>query len=409
MKSYAWMTGLMLSLLATGISVYGQNSDFPGWRGANRDGKVTAFRVPAAWPATLTKVWETTVGEGDASPVVVDGHFYIFTMQDSTEVLQCIDSDDGSLLWKTEINRSPVITGPARSHPGPRSTPCVYEGRVYTLGASGIVSCHDAETGKEVWTNYSFTSEVPQWYTGSSPLLVGKLCILPLGGKEHGMVVALDAKLGKLEWKLEGEPCTYSSPVLMKANGETVIVDQSEADLIGISIEGQPLWKIETPAQRMFYNAGTPVIDGQNIYIASGGTGSKLVNATKEGDYYHITTVWSNPDVGVSFNTPVLKDGFLYGNDSRFGYIFCQNAKTGELAWRDTVKLNRFASTLDLGKAMITLTGDAKLTVFDPDPKAFKQLAQYVVSDADLYAHPVLFGNRIFIKDKFKLTCWTVE
>ncbi|MCX6225801.1 MAG: PQQ-like beta-propeller repeat protein [Bacteroidia bacterium] len=391
-----------------GLTGLAQNNDFPGWRGTNRDGKVTGFKAPANWPKELTKVWEVTVGLGDASPVLSNNKFYLLVKEGSNESLICLDAKDGKQIWKTDINPAPEITGPASSHPGPRSTPCISDGKVFSLGAKGVVACHDAKSGKLIWKNETYTTEVPQFFTGSSPLVTDKMVIIPLGGKTHGLVVAFDINNGKEIWKLEGAPCTYSSPLLMTID-KIILVNQSETDVLGISMDGKLLWKIPTPGQRMFYNAPTPVIDGQNIIIAGSGAGTKSVTMKKEGDNYTSTDVWANPKLGTSFNTPVLKDGYLYGNDGRFGFVFCLSAKTGETAWADTVKLNRFASTLDLGKSILSLTGNATMVIFEPSGKAYKELAKYKVSETEIYAHPLAADNKIYIKDKEKLTCWEVK
>jgi len=409
MKRHFFLSVLLIAGLIQGVAGFAQSNDFPGWRGVNRDGKVTGFTAPVAWPNELTKLWEVTVGLGDASPILVENKMYLMVKQDADEVLICLDiNKNGKQIWKTVINPAPEITGPAGSHPGPRSTPCYYDGKIYTLGANGVVACHDAKKGKLIWKDDAHTTEVPAFFTSSSPLLVDNLCIVPLGGKENGVVVAFDAKTGAELWNVNEAPCTYSSPVLMTLD-QKIIVNQSETDLLGISMDGNVLWKIPTPGQRMFYNSSTPVIDGPNVMIAGAGTGSYLYNIKKEGDKYTVTDVWNNPKLGVSFNTPVLKDGFYYGNDARFGYLFCLNDNTGETAWTDTIKLNRFASTLDLGKAMLSLTANASLIIYEANSKAYKPLAKYKVSDTEIYAHPLVANNRIYIKDKEKLTCWAAN
>jgi outer membrane protein assembly factor BamB len=238
-------------------------------------------------------------------------------------------------------------------------------------------------------------------------LVTDKLLILPLGGKENGLVVAFDVNSGLEVWKVNGIPCTYSSPMFMSL-GETVIVDQSETALVGITLDGQLIGEIQTPGQQRFYNSSTPIIDGPNIYVAGAGTGTHMFEIITDGGInYH--EVWNNTKFGVSFNTPVLKDGFLYGNDSKFGYVFCLNASTGETAWSDTVKLNRFASMLDLGPAMLSLAGNAVMVVFEPNGTAYKELARYKVSETEIYAHPLAADNKIYVKDKEKLTCWMVK
>jgi outer membrane protein assembly factor BamB len=407
LKAQFSFSALLITGLVLGLAGFSQSTDIPGWRGANRDGKFTGFKAPAVWPKELTKVWEVPVGLGDASPVLVSGRFYLLVNQDSTEFLLCLNAKTGKEIWKTAINRAPVITGGAASHPGPRSTPYVSDNKVFTLGAGGIVACHDAKNGRLIWKNESYTKEVPQFFTSASPLLTDKLCIIPLGGKENGLVAALDVNSGLPVWTVNGPPCTYSSPVFMTIN-ETIIVHQSETALTGITLDGQLIGEIPTPGQQRFYNSSTPVIDGPRVIVAGAGTGTIMYEVTDNGGYNY-RDIWNNPKMGVSFNTPVLKDGFMYANDARFGNIYCLNAETGETAWADTVKMNRFASMLDLGQVMMTLAGNAVMVVFEPDGSAFKELARYKVSETDIYAHPLAVEDKIYVKDKEKLTCWQVK
>ena len=172
---------------------------------------------------------------------------------------------------------------------------------------------------------------------------------------------------------------------------------------------GELLWKVPTPPESRFYNSSTPVIDGDHVFIAGQGSGARSFKIAKEGESYSATEEWKNPEINVSFNTPVLKDGFLYGNEARFGSLFCLNAKTGAKCWADTVRLNRFASVLDLGKVMISLPANGWLIVFKPDSSKYQELARYKVADTEVYAHPVIAGNKIFVKDKEFLTCWELK
>jgi len=402
---------LTFALTLSGLLFFGtlfsQSTNFPGWRGVNRDGKVSCFQAPAEWPKELTKVWEEPVGLGDASPVYVDGRIYLITSIDSVETILCLDAKKGKEIWKTPVNKAPKVTGGASTHPGPRSTPYVYDGKIYTLGAGGVVACHEIKKGKMIWKNEEYTDEVPQFFTAASPLMTGQLCIYPLGGKEKGCVVAFDINTGNQIWKCTGYPTTYSSPIFIDLGGP-VIVHQAENALVGIMLDGSILGEIPTPGQQRFYNSSTPVVDGQDIYVAGAGTGMHKYRVNLEGGQA-VTGIWVNKDMSVSFNTPVLKNGFLYASEARFGYLSCVNAETGETAWADTVKLNRFASTLDLGTVMLNLAGNAQLTFFSPDPTAYKMLARYKVSDTEIYAHPLVVADKIYIKDKEKLTCWVLK
>jgi outer membrane protein assembly factor BamB len=117
--------------------------DWPQWRGPNRDGKVTGFAAPQAWPGTLTQKWKTAVGSGDATPALVGDKLYVFARQDGEEVTLCLDAGSGKELWQDKYTAQ-AVTGAASRHPGPRSSPAVGDGKVVTLGVGGVFSCLDA-------------------------------------------------------------------------------------------------------------------------------------------------------------------------------------------------------------------------------------------------------------------------
>jgi len=269
MNKNLWFLCMFLFLFSTGWS-----QDWPGWRGANRDGKVTGFQAPEKWTENLTQVWQLNVGLGDASMAMVGGKLYLNVEQEGQETALCIDAKSGKELWKTILNPSIELTGGAASHPGPRATPEVGNGKVYTLGTGGQVHCLDAETGKIIWKNLDFT-EVPVFYVSMSPLLTDGMCITHLNGHDNGKVVAFNTENGDIIWTLENQPSTYASPVLMEVDGEEFIVLQTETDLLGISKKGALLWKIPTPGEQRFYNSASPVIDGQNCLRP--GSGNKIV------------------------------------------------------------------------------------------------------------------------------------
>lgn len=384
-----------------------QSQNWPGWRGENRDAKVTGFTTPNVWPDQLIQVWQQKVGLGDASVSMVDGNLFLNVKQDADEVALCLDVATGKTIWRTVLNPAPEVTGGARSHPGPRSTPTVADGRVYLIGAGGMFNCLDAKTGKILWKNETFT-EVPQFFAAMSPLVVDGKCIVHLNGHENGAIVAFNAASGETLWTLK-EPGTYSSPLLMKIGMEEIVVLQTETDVVGISKEGSLLWKIPTPGEQRFYNSTTPIVRGQNVIICGQGKGTKSFRIEKKGDTFSFTENWVNPEFGGSFNTPVLKDGNLYGHEARLGKLYCLNAETGKTCWADTTSHNRFASILDLGNVILSLPANGKIIVFEPNPEMYVQKAIYKIAETEVYAHPLVVNDRIFVKEQEMLTCWSVK
>src|SRR5262249_49987430 len=164
--------------------------------------RVAGFDAPKAWPKVLTQKWKVTVGRGDATPALVGDKLYVFTRQGGDEVLRCLDAAIGKELWQDKYEARPV-TGPAGSHPGPRSSPAVADGKVVTLGVQGTLSCLDAGTGKVLWRKD--TKGVPRFFTASSPMIVDGLCVAQVGGGSTGSLVAYDLATGNEKWKWTGD------------------------------------------------------------------------------------------------------------------------------------------------------------------------------------------------------------
>jgi len=201
---------IMAAILLPIASVNCQAQDWPQWRGLNRDAKVAGFSAPTAWPAQLNPTWKVVVGTGDATPALVDGKIYAFGRIGENEVLQCIDASTGKQLWQAEGYPSATITGAAASHPGPRSSVSVAEGKIATVGAWGDIACYDASNGRLLWRNEDYKGQVPAFHTGMSPLIDAGVCYAHLGGPENGTFLAFELATGKIKWKVEGEAPAYS-------------------------------------------------------------------------------------------------------------------------------------------------------------------------------------------------------
>jgi outer membrane protein assembly factor BamB len=407
-SSLRLLAGALLLMTVNQSAVLAQ--DWPQWRGPDRDGKVTGFTVPAAWPQQLKQLWKVQAGFADATPALVNNRLYVFTRQGENEVLQCLDAITGKQLWQSKGYPAVAATGPAASHPGPRSSPAVADGKVITLGIGGDLACFDAQTGKTLWRNEEFKGAFPQFYTSMSPLISSGICVAHLGGPQSGQIVAFDLSSGKVKWKTESEGPTYASPVLLTIDDTKQIVFQAQTKIISLNIsDGTLLWELATPpGTGRVQNAASPVADRNKIYYTGLNNGFSAVEIKKEGNIYSVNKLWTNPDISTSYNTPVLKDGFLYGLSNK-NRLFCINATNGQTAWADEAPHQNFGSIVDAGSVLIATSSISDLVIFKPDGKAYSQLAVYKVSDNPVYAYPVLSGNRIFIKDSQSLILYTIN
>ena len=167
-RKYLTTFGIVLLAGSTVLSVHVAAQDMPQWRGVNRDGSVVGFDMPEAWPAGLTQQWTVEIGFGYATPLLIGERLYVFSRQGNDEVMQAIDPATGETIWRTSYDATFEMMPATRNHgPGPKSTPAYAEGRLFTLGITGIVTAFDAESGRQIWQRAAGAA-VPHWpVTGS--------------------------------------------------------------------------------------------------------------------------------------------------------------------------------------------------------------------------------------------------
>jgi outer membrane protein assembly factor BamB len=417
------------ALLGASVS---QAQDWPQWRGPNRDGKAAGFEAPKTWPKELSKKWSVKVGSGVATPSLVGDKLFVFTREGGDEVIRCLDTAGGKEIWQAKYP-SPAVTGSAMSFPGPRGSPTIADGKVITMGVSGIVSCFDAASGKELWRKTD-TGRQPRFFTSCSPLVADGMCIVQVGSEESGGIAAYDLTSGEQKWKWTGDGTGYASPVLFNMDGTKSIVAETSSMIVGISMDGKLLWQTDFAKTGMAYNACTPIVDGPIVIFSGAPRGTKAVKIEKDGGSLTAKELWSNKETSVQFDTPVVKNGLIFGITSS-NSLFCIKADDGKTAWTSASQGGQpgqggqggrggpgqggrgmrgggrggYGSIVDAGSVLFSLMPAGQLNVFEPSDKEYKQIASYKVAEGDTHAYPVISGNRIFIKDRDSVTLWTIE
>ncbi|MEX0718560.1 MAG: PQQ-binding-like beta-propeller repeat protein [Planctomycetaceae bacterium] len=409
--------------------------DWPQWRGPNRDARATGFEAPAKWPAELTRKWEVTVGDGVATPALVGDRLYVFARDGGEEVLRCLAVADGKELWKNGY-AARAVTGAAGGFPGPRSSPTVAEGKVVTLGVEGALSCLDAASGKVLWRKTS-TGNVPSFAPSSSPIIVDGLCVAQLGGGDRagggrrgrggragrggageagggGAIAAFDLATGDEKWKWTGDGTAYASPIVTSIDGNKVVIAETARNIVALgAADGKLLWQTPFVVEGRGYNASDPVVVGDTLVYSGSNRGTTAIKVEKEGDMLKAEELWSSADNSVQYNTPIVKDGYVYGL-SASDVVFCIKVADGSTAWTAPLvgrggRLRGYGSIVDAGSVLVALNPSGTLVVFEPSGEEFKKLASYKVSNEETFAYPVLSGNRIIIKDQNKVMLYTVE
>src|SRR5581483_6628178 len=311
--------------------------DWPQWLGPRRDGSSPETGLLTTWPAAGPKVlWKVPGGDGYSAVAVADGRAFTLVQTDKGEQLRALDAVTGQTLWEAHLH--PAYKNKYGN--GPRSTPSVAGGLVYTQSVTGPLSCHDAKTGKLVWQVdllKQFGAKNLTWGLSASPL-VDEARVYALPGAPGAGVAAFDRRTGKLLWKTGDAKAAYASPVAATVGGVPQVIFFNAFGLLAVSpADGKELWRVEWPTE-FDCNIATPLVLGDQLFVSSGeGVGCALFRLSaagapevvwqSKGPKGVMTTYWANA---------VAHDGYLYGISGEFDKrmdLHCVELKTGKLQW----------------------------------------------------------------------------
>ena len=403
-------TRAVLALVAILSASLAAAQDWPQWRGPSRDGVIAGFREPATWPATLTKRWNVDVGAGYATPILVGSRLYVFTRQGENEVMTALDAASAKVLWRTSY-AAPFKVNPATAPhgPGPKSTPAFSANRLFTLGISGIVTAFDATSGKQIWQRPAGPVE-PLYHTGQSPLVVGSLVIVHVGGHDNGALTAFDAATGAVKWSWNGDGPAYGSPLLFDLSGTPQIVTFTQKLFVGVALEGgKLLWQrpFTTPSTT---TSQTPILYKDTVIQMGRNNGVTAFRTVRRGSDWTTENVWQTDEVSMHLSDAVAIDGVLFGlSHLNSGQYFALDLDTGKVLWKSEPRQATHAAIARAGNTIFSLEDDSELVVLRHSRQRFDPIARYKVATSDTWTQPVISGNRVFVKDVSSLTLWTIE
>ncbi|MGE5359113.1 MAG: PQQ-binding-like beta-propeller repeat protein [Bacteroidales bacterium] len=378
--------------------------DWNQWRGPNRDGVVPGFAAPKAWPENLAPAWKVTVGAGHSSPVVSGGTVYVFSRVEAREVVSAFDIATGKLVWQDAYDAPYTMNPAAVKHgPGPKSTPLVANGRLYTFGITETLSCYDAAKGKVIWRkefSRQFPKTSPTFGTAASPILDRGLLIVHVGTQDNGALIAFDATTGDVKWQWTGDGPSYVSPIVVELAGVRQVVTQSQSNIVSVSAnDGSLLWKMPftTPYVQ---NIVTPVLYKDMLIFSGLEQGVFAVKVAKGPNGLAAERVWKNDQVSMYMNSPVVKGDLLFGFSHRNrGQYFCADATTGKTMWLGEPRQGDNAAMLLAGNFILSLNNDADLIVTNAVGSAHEVVKKYHVAESATYAHPVPARGGLLVKD----------
>jgi outer membrane protein assembly factor BamB len=388
-------------------------ADWPQWRGPGRDGRAD-LGARAAWPATLKPGWKASIGLGHATPVVAGERVFTFAREGPDEVASAFDLATGQRVWRQSYAAPYTMNPAATGHgPGPKSTPVVAGGRLYTFGISGTLSCFDAATGKLVWRRafgdqHKQTS--PAFGAAQSPLLDGNRLVVHVGGDGDGALLSLDAATGATRWALKGYGPAYASPVAADLDGVRQYVVQTQSNVMGVdAARGQALWSLPftTPYEQ---NSVTAVVSGATVIYSGLDQGIHAIRPRREGGRWTTPEAWANGDVSMYMSSPVIDGQRMFGfSHKKKGEFFCLDVQTGRTLWRSEGRQGENAALVAVGRDLLVLKDDAELVVIRMDAEKFAPVASYSVAKSPTWAHPVPTAKGVLVKDLDSLALLRLE
>jgi outer membrane protein assembly factor BamB len=378
--------------------------DYTQWRGRDRDGSASGFTAPPSWPESLTRRWKVTVGEGYATPIVVGDRVYVFARRDGREELTALDAATGTEIWRAGYAAPYTPGSPAAAHgAGPKATPLFHEGRLFTLGISGIVAAFDAARGTLLWRSEA-SKEPPFYGAASSP--AGENGTVFVHPGDYGPLTAFDMRTGAVRWTA-GDGGFFASPILVTLGGVRQVVSATQKDVIGVSLEdGFVLWRHPWAGGG---GVTTPVVHGGMVIVSSPNVGTSAFRPTPGAGKWTAETVWETKDVWMYLSNPVVVGDALFGLSSKAsGQFYALDADTGKVLWLGTPRAATNAAVVKAGDLLFLLNDNGELIVAKASRAGFEPIKRYIVADSATWAQPAISGNRIFVRDVSSLSLWTL-
>ncbi len=378
--------------------------DFPQFLGATRNGAVAGTRLADDWAARPPKqLWRRPIGAGWSGFAVAGKVAVTQEQRGNQEMVVAYNLADGLPKWShgDAAHYESTIAGE-----GPRATPTISRGRVFTLGSTGLLNCLDLETGKAIWRRdiaADNDSPPPDFGRSSSPLIVDDLVVVSAGGPPGRSLVAYRRESGEPAWRAGDDLASYSSPVLVTLAGVRQIVVLNQSSVAGHDpATGRVLWTHDWP--RTAPTVAVPLVVSENrVLLSSGyGVGSRLLQISRDGDAVNQTLVWESTRLKAKFTNPVVHDGFVYGLDD--GVLVCLDPLTGERRWKG----GRYGhgQTILVGNRLIVQTEDGELVLVEASPQAHREIARFTIFQQKTWNPPALAGRYLLVRTDTEAVCF---
>ena len=371
-------------------------AEWPGFRGPRRDSRVSGLTIKTDWTATPpVELWRKPVGPAWSSFAAGGGLIYTQEQRGEAEVVACYRLDTGGAVWS---HRTPARFWESNAGAGPRGTPTLHEGRVYALGATGILNALDAASGSLHWTRDVASetgAKVPDWGFSSSPLVIDDLVIVAASG----YLAAYEAASGKLRWKTESVGGSYSSPHLVTVDGVEQIVMLSASGATALApMDGKVLWSHEWKGFGMLQPA---VAGGDHLLIttatAGGGEGTRRIAIAREANEWTAKEVWTSNGLKPYFNDLVVHKGHAFGFDG--GILSCIDLTDGKRKWKGGRYGHGQMVLLADQDLLIVLSEEGQVALVSATSDEFREVAKMEALHDKTWNHPAVVRDTLLVRN----------
>ena len=371
---------------------------WPGFRGPDRDGVIDGVRIALDWKdAPPTVIWKRAVGPGWSSFAVGGDFIYTQEQRGEHELVSCYRLSTGAPVWQHRTN---VRFWESNAGAGPRGTPTLAGGRVYALGATGILNAIDARTGKSIWSRNAgedTKTEIPTWGFSASPLVIGDVVIVAASGS----LAAYDINSGQPKWFGPKHRGSYSSPHRAVIGGVTQILMESGDGITSVAPDtGAVLWEHEwteggaTIVQPALLPDGDVLISG---VVSTGGVGLRRLALSQSGSTWTVTERWTSNGLKPYFNDFVIHKGHAYGFDGTI--LACIDLADGKRKWKG----GRYGAgqlvLLPDQDALLVISEDGELAVVSATPDEYREISKAPALSAKTWNHPVVIGDTLLVRN----------
>ncbi len=390
---------IVLAVATIGMAQAGEK--WPQWGGLERNFTVQSRSLSRSWgDSGPPQLWSRPLGGGFAS-VVSDGRrLYVTYRDEDDEVVAALNRKNGKTRWE---HRSPVPIpkSPALSTEygeGPNGTPLLEDGKLVTLGFTGLVRCLDAKKGSLLWSHdleKEFEVKLPYFGHATSPLAVGNQVIVVAGG-----LFAFDLDTGEVAWQNREFEGSYGSPMLVTVDDRQQIVTPVSGHLAGFDAEtGKTLWSEEHKNQWGTILT-TPIIDDAGrVFISAAQAGSMLVDP---GGSSETRRIWSDEKTQVNHSNAVRSGNWVFASvGESASFMTATSLKDGKQAW----KTRGFGQSnlVRVGDEFLLLDFEGELALIDLGPKGMKVIARASINDKPTWTPPTLIGTTLYVRDESRV------